>query len=309
MIQHQYIAIDIGKASLDARNAEQACRLPNDLAGWRKIAALAAKLTNALVVCEASGGYERDLLRFLEKAGVAFRLVNPARIRGYAASEGIKAKTDPIDAAVIYGFACEKELQAMEPPTREQRELGDLLDRRAQITDSIAREKNHLEKAPKLIAASAQRTLRFLAAELAKIEKLIRALVASQSAMRAQLDILLSVDGVGEVTAWSILAYLREITSLPRNQLVALAGLAPFNRDSGTTCAKRRICGGRAKVRRCLYMAAHSAATHNPVISAYVRRLRQRGKPYKCAIVAAMRKLLIHLQSLLRASTQIPLAA
>ena len=116
-----------------------------------------------------------------------------------------------------------------------------------------------------------------------------------------------SVVGIGKTTAWSILAYLSEITELKRNQLIALAGIAPFNKDSGKFQGKRRIEGGRAKVRKCLYMAAQSAAVHNEHIKKYVDGLRARGKPYKCAIVAAMRKILIHLQILLK-KQQITLA-
>jgi transposase len=309
MTQHQFIAIDTGKDLLQIQTEQHALSVTNDARGWQKIQARADQLEHPLVVCEASGGYERPLLNFLSQAGIPFRLLNPARVRAFAASEGIKAKTDPIDAKVIYAFAEEKKLQPVAPASPEQQSLGELLDRRAQLVELVAQEKNHLEHAGKKLAASCQRLIRVIEKELAKLEDLIRRHIQAHPTFRAQAEILMSVDGVGEVTAWSILAYLPEITSLSRGKLAALAGIAPFNRDSGTTSGKRRICGGRAKVRRVLYMAAHTAATHNSVISAYVRRLRDRGKPYKCAIVAAMRKLLIHLQSLLRASTQIPLAA
>ena len=309
MTHHYFIAVDIGKACLQMQSEEQSMSVSNDVAGWRKIAAHALKFPQPLIVCEASGGYERPLLAFLTSAGIAFRLVNPARVRAFAASEGIKAKTDPIDAKVILLFAREKKLQAMEAPSALQQKLGELLDRRAQLAELIAREKNHLEKALKETAASCKRVIRLAQAEIEKLEALIRRLIAFDPSLSHQVKVLVSVDGVGEVTAWSIVAYLCEITSLSRNKLVALAGVAPFNKDSGTISAKRRICGGRSKVRRCLYMAAHTAATHNPVIKAYVRGLRDRGKPYKCAIVAAMRKLLIHLQSLLRKSSLIPLAS
>lgn len=309
MIHHNFIAVDIGKACLQVHCEDQSMSVSNDVAGWRKIAAHARKIPKPLIVCEASGGYERPLLAFLASAGLSFRLVNPARVRAFAASEGIKAKTDPIDAKVIFLFAREKNLQAMEAPSALQQKLGELLDRRAQLAELVAREKNHLEKALKETSASCKRVIRLAQAEIEKMETLIRRLIASDPSMSHQVSVLVSVDGVGEVTAWSIVAYLCEITSLPRNKLVALAGVAPFNKDSGTISAKRRICGGRSKVRRCLYMAAHTAATHNPVIKAYVQGLRDRGKPYKCAIVAAMRKLLIHLQSLLRKSSKIPVAS
>ena len=308
MTQYQYIAVDTGKAHLQIQSQAHALSVTNDAQGWRKIREYAAKLPEALVVCEASGGYERALLNSLHEAGVAFRLVNPARVRAFAASEGIKAKTDPIDAKVIFAFAREKKLQPMVPPSPEQQKLGALLDRRHQLVELIAREKNHLEHATQEASASCQRLLRVIEKELEKIAVLIRRLIASHPRLRAEVELLLRVEGVGEVTAWSILAYLHEITSLSRNKLVALAGVAPFNRDSGSASAKRRIRGGRSKLRRVLYMAAHSAATHNPIIRAYVNALRERGKPYKCAIVAAMRKLLLHLQSLLRKSTHIPVA-
>jgi transposase len=311
MTQAQFIiAIDIGKATLQVHTTDHALSVPNDSSGWRKIIAIAkAQEHRSLVVCEASGGYECALLDALHHAGVSFRRVNPARVRGFALSEGVKAKTDPIDAGIIHRFAAQKELQPSSPPPPHLQRLSELLDRRHQLASLIAREKNHLELACKQTAASCNRLLRTLERELLRFEELIRELIAREPALLAQARVLTSVSGVGEVTAWSILAYLHEITSLSRNQLVALAGLAPYNRDSGAFAGKRRIFGGRAKVRRCLYMAAHTAATHNPVIKPYVHRLRERGKPYKCAIVAAMRKLLLHLQSLLRKSSPFPLAA
>ena len=149
----------------------------------------------------------------------------------------------------------------------------------------------------------------FAQRQLDALDRTIRLHLGKQPRLSAYARQLMCVQGVGEVTAWTILAYLPEIITLGRNQLVALAGLAPFNADSCKTSRKRHILGGRAKVRRCLYMAAHTAATHNPVIRPYVQGLLDRGKPYKCAIVAAMRKLLIHLQSNLKHLTQIPLAA
>ena len=136
--------------------------------------------------------------------------------------------------------------------------------------------------------------------ELASIEKQIEELIAKDDKMAAQNAQMQSINGIRTTISWAILAYLGEITALSRNQLVALAGVAPYNRDSGKYKGKRRIEGGRAKVRKCLYMGAQCAAVYNPHIKAYVDGLRARGKPYKCAIVAAMRKLLIHIQSLLK---------
>jgi transposase len=258
------------------------------------------KQPHALVVCEATGGYERPLLSALFGAKVPFALVSPARVRAFAASEGIRAKTDPIDAKVLWRFAQEKQLQPTPAPSPASIKLAALNDRRAHLTEHIAREKNRLEKGCALLRPSIQRMLKCLERELQRIEADIRALIQADPALTEKVTRCTSVKGVGEVTAWAILAYLGEITKLSRNKLVALAGLAPFNRDSGNTQRKRRIIGGRAKLRKALYMAAHTAAIHNPVIRQYVKALRDRGKPYKSAIVAAMRKLLLHLQSILK---------
>lgn len=304
-----FVAVDIGKDSLHIQTSSKAFETSNDPAGLRKLLAYLRKEEDLLVVCEATGGYERPLLETLAKAKIAYCLISPARIRAFAVSEGIKAKTDRIDARVILRFAQEKKLTPSLPTSPAQQLLADLLDRRSHVTEQIAREKNRLQKASKATAAFIRRMIAFAQSQLQAIDRAIRLHLSTQPNLSDHSRELMSVQGVGEVTAWTILAYLPEIATLGRNQLVALAGVAPFNRDSCQTNRKRRIVGGRAKVRRCLYMAAHTAATHNPVIRSYVQGLITRGKPYKCALVAAMRKLLIHLQSKLKTLTNIPLAA
>src|SRR5690606_1013877 len=209
-------------------------------------------------------------------------------------------KSDPIDAHMLLRFAREKKLAPTKAPKPEEAELAALLDRHDHLTEQLAREKNRLQNSPTTIHRSIKKMIRFIEKEIEVIDERIRKLIKSESTMRDHSRIMQSVVGVGEVTAWSILGHLREITVVGRNQAVALAGISPFDQDSGMFKGKRRIEGGRAKVRRCLYMAAQSAAVHNPHIKAYVDGLRARGKPYKCAIVAAMRKLLIHLQSILK---------
>ncbi len=174
------------------------------------------------------------------------------------------------------------------------------MDRRSQLSGHLAREKNRLHKSSAVIRESIKRMIALIEKEIEGIEEEISTLIAEDETFKNNSERLQSVKGVGEITALTLLAYLGEMTQVNRNQLVALAGLAPFNRDSGKRKAKRAIQGGRAKVRKCLYMAAQSAATHNPVIRDYVTALSERGKPDKCAIVAAMRKLLIHLQSILK---------
>jgi transposase len=295
-----YVAIDVSKATLQVQDDYRAFAVSNDAKGHRKLLSYLKKCVNPLVVFEASGGYERDLLRSLHQAAMSLAMVNPARVRDFARSEGVRAKTDPIDGQMILAFAKSKALQPMEAPSEAVFQLAALLDRRGHLVEQLAREKNRLQNSETFIHRSIKRMIRILEKEIATLETAINKLVGSNPALRSRADIIESVQGVGKVTAWTLLAYLSEIESLDRNRLVALAGIAPFNRDSGKFSGRRSIIGGRAKVRKCLYMAAHSAASCNPVIAAYVQRLRDRGKPYKCAIVAAMRKLLIHIQSLMK---------
>jgi len=295
-----YVAIDVSKATLQVQDDHRAFVVSNDAKGHRKLLSYLKKCVNPLVVFEASGGYERDLLRSLHQAAMPLAMVNPARVRDFARSEGVRAKTDPIDGQMILAFAKSKALQPMEAPSEAVFKLAALLDRRGHLVEQLAREKNRLQNSETFIHRSIKRMIRILEKEIAALETAINKLIGSNPALRSRADIIESVQGVGKVTAWTLLAYLSEIESLDRNRLVALAGIAPFNRDSGKFSGRRSIIGGRAKVRKCLYMAAHSAASCNPVIAAYVQRLRDRGKPYKCAIVAAMRKLLIHIQSLMK---------
>jgi transposase len=295
-----YVAIDISKDTLQIQDDKGSFALANDSSGIGKLIAHLKTCRHPLAVFEATGGYERLLLQTLRGAGLPVAMVNPARVRDFARSEGIRAKTDPIDARMILAFAKNKQLKPMAAPSAACVKLAALLDRRDHLTEQMAREKNRLQNSEAFIHRSIKRMIRVLEKELAAIEKEIQTLVGSDPGLKARAEIIEEVKGVGPVTAWTLLAYLSEIEDISRNGVVAMAGVAPYNRDSGKFAGKRCIQGGRAKVRKCLYMAAHTAARCNPVIAAYVQGLRDRGKPYKCAIVAAMRKLLIHIQSLLK---------
>lgn len=301
-----YVAIDVSKATLQVQDDKRAFTVENTSIGHRKLLVHLKECSNPLVVYEASGGYERELAAFLGKSAIPQAMLNPARVRDFARSEGVRAKTDPIDTRMILAFAKSKALEAIDPPSEERLKLAALLDRREHLVEQMAREKNRLQNSEALIHGSIQRVMKILQKEIAIIEKAISQLVDTDPQLKSRSQTMQSVKGVGKVTAWTLLAYLTEMDHLDRNKLVALAGLAPFNRDSGKMSGRRSIQGGRAKVRKCLYMAAHTAASCNPVISAYVQGLRDRGKPYKCAIVAAMRKLLIHLQCLIKKSQLAP---
>ena len=305
--KYTLIAIDVAKDSLQIQSPQRAWQVPNTENGLAGLNKALQSLKKPWIVCEATGGYEQRLLQFAHKKALPVTLINPARVRAFAKSEGLKAKSDPMDAALLLRFAKSKELKPTPPPSPQQQTLQALMDRRSQLTESLAREKNRLQKASQCVRKSIEKMIAIIEKELVQIDNQIEQLIDENPLMSEQSSRMQSVSGIGKSTAWAILAYLSEINSLKRNQLVALAGIAPFNKDSGKYRGKRRIEGGRAKVRKCLYMAAQSAAVHNQHIKAYVDGLRARGKPYKCAIVAAMRKLLIHIQSIIK-NTQFSLA-
>jgi len=296
----QIIAIDISKETLEVLSEKRSFSVANDEQGLAELLKHVRTFENPFTVFEATGGYERNLIEALASKALAFARLNPARVRSFAKSEGVKAKTDPIDTRMILRFAQQKEIRPDCPASPTRQKIADLLDRRNHLSAALTQEKNRLQNSPKTIHHSIKRISKTLEKELHAIETRIRKLVKSDSALHEQAKVAQSVIGIGEITAWTILCCLSEIHALSRNKIVALTGIAPFNDDSGKTRKKRRIQEGRAKVRKCLYMATKTAAVHNPVIKEYVENLRKRGKPYNCAIVAGMRKLLLHLQSLLK---------
>jgi transposase len=292
------IAIDIGKQSLQIQSKYQSFAVNNDSKGYAQLLKTITKADQAHIVCEASGGYERPLVRMLHKQQIDVSVVNPAKVRAFAKSEGVQAKTDPIDAKLLLKFAEGKSLRLSSCPGPVREEISELMDRRSQLSEALAKEKNRLEKQPVYLTKWIQKSISFLKKQIDLMDNRIKELIESNAELTKRVKAMTSIKGVGTTTAYTILAYLPELETLSRGQLISLAGLAPFDRESGKTKKKAFIHGGRAKVRKCLYMAAQSAATHNPLIKAYVSNLMNRGKPYKSALVAAMRKLLICMQSL-----------
>lgn len=305
---YDYLAVDVAKDELHCRSQTQRLRASNEARGHGQIVAAARKLVAPCVVLEATGGYERRLLACLRAEGLPAIVVNPRRLRAFAISEGVHAKTDPIDAEMLRRIAEQKQLQPLATPAEGNIALAALMDRRAHLVDALAREKNRDQNGPEdpFIRKSRRESLRWHERQIDKIEQEIRQRIAADPTLHTPCRALLAIKGVGEITAWSILAYLPEITQLKRNQAVALAGLAPYNRDSGKKQGLRCIHAGRAKVRKALYMAAVTAAQHNPIIKAFVTSLIQKGKPAKVAYTAAMRKLIIHIRATL-INTQISL--
>ncbi len=295
---HDLVAVDVAKDTLCVLSEGHLSKVANAPRGLDGFVQYLGKLHCPWVFCEATGGYERALVDRLHKIGILVTVINPALLRHFARSEGVKAKNDPIDTRMILRFAQQKNLAPTPPPQRP--ELTALMDRRTHLSDELTREKTRLQNSSIRIHDSIRRSIRFLERELTRIEQAIKKLVKLDECAHKAAVLMQQTSGVGPVTVWAILAYLPEITQLNRNRIVAMVGLAPFDRDSGRYKGTRHICGGRHKVRNILYMAAMTACVHNPIIKQYAQRCATRGKDNKWIYTAVMRKLIIHLQHVLK---------
>jgi transposase len=298
---NQIIAVDVAKNELVTYDGNRLGKIANKPGSFEKLLAdVNADTSELLVVCEATGSYERPLVNWLQQRDIAVHIANPARVRAFAKGKGIQLKNDPVDAKVLMLYAIENKVVASRVPTDTERQITALLDRRSHLSRELTREKNRLEKEPDYTSEFIVKSIEFIKEQIAQIHEQIKQLSEQDKQLKENCDLFSSIKGVGHLTAITVLTYMPEIATVSRNQAVALAGLAPYDRDTGTVKGRRFIQGGRAKIRRCLYMAAVSAARFNPVIRDYVARLIARGKPFKCAIVAAMRKLIIHMHSQLK---------
>jgi len=297
-----FVGIDVSKATLDVAlwQPKQAWQVRNDIEGVGKLLQRLQELRPNLVVIEATGGYEKLIVAELVLAKVAVSVVNPKRVRDFARSVGQLAKTDKIDARILAQFA-----QAVRPAprplrTEEEERLSALISRRRQIIDMLTAERNRLAVAYLATRKRMEKHIEWLQQELADIEADIDQFIQGTPLWKQKDELLRSVPGVGEVTAYTLLADLPELGTLDRQGIAALVGVAPLNKDSGIKRGKRRVFGGRETVRNVLYMAALSAARFNPTIKTFYDRLIKAGKEKKVAIVACMRKLLVILNSILR---------
>lgn len=300
------VGIDIAKHSLDVHFLPdgRAYRVPNRTEGHSELIRQLPELGTCLVVVEATGGYERQLVAELAAAGHHVSVVNPRQVRDYARSRGILAKTDRIDARLIALFGQHVHPRPLAEVDEKQGELSQFVTRRRQLVELRTAEMNRRE-APvsKEVRKSIQLMIDTFNKELKRIDKAILALVESDDDWKGKSDVLQSTPGIGQATAATLLSDLPELGKLSRTKIAALAGVAPLNRDSGTMRGKRSIWGGRASVRSALYMATLSARRFNPVIKAFSERLNARGKPKKQIIIACMRKLLVILNTMLRTNT------
>ena len=296
------IGIDVSKDRLDVhvRPDGTAFWLARDSAG---VAALVARLTAlapAAIALEATGGFETVVAAALAAAGLPLVVVNPAQVRAFATALGKRAKSDPIDAAVIAHFV-EATRPAIRPlPDADTRLLADLVARRRQIVAMIGAERQRQARAPARVQKSIRRLLSALDKELASLDQDLDDSVRGSPAWRGKEALLTSVPGIGKTIARTLLAELPELGALGRRQVAALA---PWTRQSGRWRGKSLIGGGRAGVRTALFLAALVAARHNPPLKAFRDRLVQAGKPRLLATVATARKLLTILNAILRDNT------
>jgi len=300
-----YVGIDVSKDRLDVHvlPSGAAFAVARDGAGIADLCARLVPLAPGTVALEATGGFETVVAAGLAGAGLPVVVVNPAQVRAFAQALGQRAKTDPIDAAVIARFAQATKPAVRPLPDAETQLLADLVARRRQIVAMIGAEHQRERRAPARVQRSIRRLVKALEKELASLDGDIDGAVRGSPVWREKEGLLTSVPGIGPTIARTLLAEMPELGSLDRRQVAALAGLAPFTRQSGQWRGRSFIGGGRASVRAALFMGALVGARHNPVLKAYRDRLVASGKPKIVAIVATARKLLTILNAILRSNT------
>lgn len=300
----QYVGIDVSKGRLDVAIGEQGeCwDVGNDEKGILKLVERLKAFEPALIVLESTGGLEMGALASLYSGGLSVALVNPGRVREFAKSLGLLAKTDKLDARLLARFAEAVKPGATRLPDEQERHLAGLVGRRRQLLEILVAEQNRLGSAPLSLKGNVEEHIRWLRDALAKLDQDIQEYIRQSELWKDKSELMCSVPGVGPVTASTLLGELPELGQLDRKKIAALVGVAPFNDDSGHRRGKRRVKGGRSSVRNVLYMAALSASKHNPILRAFYQQMIKRGKEKKVALTACMRKLLTFLNAIIRDS-------
>ncbi len=297
-----YVGIDVGKTWLDVAQWGDAevWRVSNDEDGVAKTMARVAAMEPQLIAVEATGGYEQMLVQTMLLNSLPVAVVNPTRVRALSKATGKLAKTDVIDARLIAEYAFKIQPAALEAKEANEIRLKALVTRREQLVEMRTAELNRLGTAQNNMQADIREHIEWISVRIQQLEAQIDELVDTLPEWRAQAQRLDSIPGVGMITAVTVLAEMPELGQLDRQKIAALAGLAPFNRDSGHKRGKRRIFGGRKGIRRVLYMACLSATKCNPVIRSLYQRLLKNGKLFKVAITACMRKMLTIMNAMTR---------
>lgn len=305
-----WVGIDVSKANLDGYSNQtgEYHRFANDSQGIAQLAQWLSSYPNPAVVFEASGGIERPAAEALAASGIAVSIVNARQVHDFGKASGVLAKTDAIDAQIIAGYGeCFKPSVTVFASDLEQ-ELKAWVLRRKQMSENIAQERNRLQQLKGQrqagIRAEVEAHIEWLSERIKQAEAKIEELGKQQSQWQADRDLLTSVKGIGKVISISLLVHLPELGKVNNKQIAALAGLAPFNRDSGKYRGKRTTWGGRAAARSALFMAVMVATRFNPPIKAFYQQLLSRGKEKKVALIACARKLLTCLNAMLKNRSQ-----
>lgn len=296
------VGIDVAKDRLDValRPSGEVFVVERTATGLQALAERLKGLAPQIVALEATGGFETVVTAALAAAGLPVVVVNPAQVRDFAKAIGQRAKSDPIDAGVIAHFAEATKPEIRPLPDAETQLLADLVQRRRQIVEMIGAESQRHKRAPARLKKSIERLLKALQKELTSVDGDIDSTVRGSQAWREKQDLLTSVPGIGKTIARTLIAELPELGALDRKKIAALAGLAPFVRQSGTWRGKSFISGGRSAVRAALFMGSMVAMRHNPVLKTFFDRLAAAGKPKMVALIAVARKLLTILNAILR---------
>lgn len=305
-MEELFVGIDISKKVMDiaVRPTGEFFSLNNNKSGIIELVKRLLKLKPTLVLLEATGGLELPVAIALVEAGLPVTIINPRQVRDFAKSTGKLAKTDALDAKVIAHFA-----DAVRPEVRplkdsQTQELSDLITRRNQLMEMLVSEKNRLSCSVKTAAKSLRDHIKWLEKRVQEIDSQIGRMMQNNAKWKEKNGILRSAPGVGPLLSAALLGYMPELGTIDRKEIAVLAGLAPFNRDSGGKRGKRSIWGGRRRVRKILYMGTLTATRCNPVIKDFYQRLTNAGKGHKVAITACMRKLLVILNTMLKNKTK-----
>jgi transposase len=305
MSQHNlnilYVGLDVAKLSLQLHLAGHFHSLANDAKGHAQLLKRLRTQPHAHVVCEATGGYEQAVVHVLQAAAIPVSIVEAGRVRYFARAQGQRAKTDPIDAAVLSEYGATFQPAATAPASPQQQQLAGLAQRRRQLLQMLAMERNHAEHyADSFRVRQSRQLAKALEKQITQCDEAIAALIAQDTELAHKAERLKAIPGVGPVVAATMLAEMPELGKLTTQTAAALAGVAPYNRESGGQNGIRRINGGRGAVRCALYMATLSAVRHDRILKEFYLRLRANGKKPLVAMTACMRKLVILMNRLLK---------
>ncbi len=304
-----WIGIDVSKKQLEIHCHDSALKLPATVANTRtgiaKIISKLKKCADPHLVFEATGGYEKPLLVLLQSGGIKASRITPSLARNFAKAKGLLAKTDSIDARILTDYGIQFNPQETAPLDPALEEIQSLIKYRRHLNDELHRERMHLEHLlPKSVERMVRSRMKSLQKQVDKVTTMMIALKVKSPSLDEAVELLTMTKGVGDNSALSLLVAMPELGKISNKEAASLAGLAPFNRDSGKMRGQRKIFGGRMEIRQALYMAALVGSGHNETLRDFYQKLLAKGKPKKLALVAVMRKLLCYLNSLMKRHLQ-----